>query len=94
MILEEIEPLSSLIPMLSSLSDSLFYPGEILGTVSSPKPCDDLDSHSEVILFCGNVSLESLLVCIKSLETKVCHNRGILQLLESWSCSNSASSQE
>ena len=59
-----------LIPMPSLVSNSLFYPGEVLGTVSDPKLCDDLDSHSDVVLFCGNISLKSLLV---SLEAKVCH---------------------
>ena len=55
-------------------SDSLFYPGETSGAVSDPMLLDDPDSCSNVVLFYVNISLESLVVCIRSLGHKVCHD--------------------
>ena len=49
--------------MSSFPSDSLLYPGETSGAVSDPMLCSDLDSHSNVVLFHENASLDSLLVC-------------------------------
>ena len=66
--------MSSLIPMSSLPSDSLFYPGETSGAASNPVFCDDLDGRSDMVLFHGSVSPESLLVCVRSLEHKVCHD--------------------
>ena len=66
--------MSSLVPMSSLPSDSLFYSGETSGAASDPMFHDDPDGRSDVVLFQGSVSLESLLVCIRSLEHKVCHD--------------------
>ena len=58
---------------MSSLpSNSLFYSGETSGAASDPMFCDDPDGRSDVVLFQGSVSLESLLVRVRSLEYKVC----------------------
>ena len=60
---------------MSSLpSGSLFYSGETSGTISDSMPRDDPDGHSDVVLFRGGTSLDSLLVRIKSLEAKVCRD--------------------
>ena len=57
---------------MSSLpSDSLFYPGETSGAASDPVFRDDPDGRSNMVLFHGSVSLESLLVRVRSLEHKV-----------------------
>ena len=66
--------------MSSYPSDSLFYPGEASGTISDPMLRDDPDGHSDVVLFRGSASLNSLLARIKSLEAKVCRDelRGYL----------------
>ena len=66
--------MSSLLPMTSLPSDSLFYPGETSGAASDPVFCDNLEGHSDVVLFHGSVSLESLLVRVRSLEHKVCRD--------------------
>ena len=66
--------MSSLLPMTSLPSDSLFYPGEPSGAASDPMFRNDLDGRSDVVLFHGSVSLESLLVRIRSLEHKVCRD--------------------
>ena len=66
--------MSPLLPTTPLPSDSLFYPGETSGAASDPMFRDDLDGRSDVVLFHGSVSLESLLVRIRSLEHKVCCN--------------------
>ena len=66
--------MSSLVPMSSLPSDSLFYPGETSGAASDPVFRDDSEGRSDVVLFHGSASLDSLLVHIRSLEHKVCHN--------------------
>ena len=66
--------MSSLIPMSSLPSDSLFYPGETSGAASDPVFHNDLDGRFNVVLFHGSTSLESLLVRVRSLEHKVCHD--------------------
>ena len=66
--------MSSLLPMTSLPSDSLFYPGETSGAASDPVFRDDLEGHSDVVLFHRSISLESLLVRVRSLEHKVCHD--------------------
>ena len=60
--------------MFSLPSDSLFYPGETSGAASDPAFCDDPDSRSDVVLFHRSISLESLLVRVRSLEHRVCHD--------------------
>ena len=64
--------MSSLVPMSSLPSDSLFYPGETSGAASDPVFHNDPDGRSDMVLFHGSVSPESLLVRIRSLEHKVC----------------------
>ena len=64
--------MSSLVPMSSLPSDSLFYSGETSGAASDPVFCNSLEGRSDVVLFHGSVSPESLLVCVRSLEHKVC----------------------
>ena len=60
---------------MSSLpSDSLFYSGETSGAVSDPVLRDNSESRSDVVLFHGSASLDSLLVRIRSLEHKVCRD--------------------
>ena len=60
---------------MSSLpSDSLFYSGETSGAASNPVFRDNSEGHSDMVLFHGSVSLESLLVHVGSLEHKVCRN--------------------
>ena len=66
--------MSSLVPMSSLPSDSLFYPGETSGAASDPVFHDDPDGRSDMVLFHGSVSLESLLVRVRSLEHKVCRD--------------------
>ena len=66
--------MSSLIPMSSLPSNSLFYPGETSGAASDPVFCNDPDGRSDVVLFHGSISLESLLVRVRSLEHKVCRD--------------------
>ena len=66
--------MSSLISMSSLPSNSLFYPGETSGAASDPVFCNDPDGCSNVVLFHGSVSLESLLVRVRSLEHKVCRD--------------------
>ena len=66
--------MSSLVPMSSLPSDSLFYPGETSGAASDPMFRDDPDGRSNMVLFHGSVSLESLLVRVRSLEHKVCRD--------------------
>ena len=68
------QAMSSLVPMSSLPSNSLFYPGETSGAASNPVFRDDPDGHSDVVLFHGSVSLESLLVHVRSLEHKVCRD--------------------
>ena len=68
------QAMSSLIPMSSLSTDSLFYPGETSGAASNPVFCNDPDGRSDMVLFHGSVSPESLLVCIRSLKHKVCRN--------------------
>ena len=63
--------MSSLLPMTSLPSDSLFYPGETSGAASDLMFHDDPDGRSDMVLFHGSVSLESLFVRIRSLEHKV-----------------------
>ena len=64
--------MSSLVPMSSLPSHSLFYPGETSGAASDPVFRDDSEDCSDVVLFHGSASLDSLLVRIRSLEHKVC----------------------
>ena len=60
---------------MSSLpSDSLFYPGETSGAASNPVFRNDSEDRSNVVLFHGSASLDSLLVRIRSLEHKVCRD--------------------
>ena len=66
--------MSSLVPMFSLPSNSLFYSGETSGAASDPAFRDGSEGCSDVVLFQGGVSLESLLVCVRSLEHKVCRN--------------------
>ena len=66
--------MSSLIPMSSLPSNSLFYPGETSGAASNPVFHLDLDGRSDMVLFHGSISLESLLVRVRSLEHKVCRD--------------------
>ena len=66
--------MSSLVPMSSLPSDSLFYSGETSGAASDPVLRDNSEGRSDVVLFHGSASLESLLVHIRSLEHKVCRN--------------------
>ena len=66
--------MSSLVPMSSLPSDSLFYPGETSGAASDPVFHNDSEGRSDVVLFHGSASLDSLLVRIRSLEHKVCRN--------------------
>ena len=66
--------MSSLVPMSSLPSDSLFYSGETSGAASDPVFRDNSEGCSDVVLFHGSASLESLLVRIRSLEHKVCRN--------------------
>ena len=66
--------MSSLLPMTSLPSNSLFYPGETSGSASDTVFRDDLEGCSDVVLFHGSVSLESLLVHVRSLEHKVCRD--------------------
>ena len=63
--------MSSLIPMSSLPSDSLFYSGETSGAASNPVFRDNSEGLSDMVLFHGSVSLESLLVRVRSLEHKV-----------------------
>ena len=62
------QAISSLIPMSSPLSDSLFYPGETSGAASDPVFRDDSEGRFDVVLFHGDTSLDSLLVRVRSLE--------------------------
>ena len=64
--------MSPLVPMSSLPSDSLFYSGETSGAASNPVFRDNSEGRSDVVLFHGSISLESLLVRIRSLEHKVC----------------------
>ena len=66
--------MSSLVPMSSLPSDSLFYSGETSGAASDPVFRNNSEGHSNMVLFHGSISLESLLVCVRSLEHKVCCN--------------------
>ena len=68
------QAMSSLIPMSSLPSNSLFYPGETSGAASDPVFRNDPDGRSDVVLFHGSISLESLLVRVRSLEHKVCRD--------------------
>ena len=66
--------MSSLVPMSSLPSDSLFYSGETSGAASDPVFHNNSEGCSDVVLFHGSASLESLLVRIRSLEHKVCRD--------------------
>ena len=68
------QAMSSLLPMTSLPSDSLFYSGEPSGAASNPVFHDDPDGRSDLVLFHGSISLESLLVHVRSLEHKVCRD--------------------
>ena len=66
--------MSSLVPMSSLPSNSLFYSGETSGAASDPVFHDSSEGRSNVVLFHGSVSPESLLVRVRSLEHKVCRD--------------------
>ena len=66
--------MSSLIPISSLPSGSLFYPGETSGAASNPVFRNDSEGRSDMVLFHGSTSLDFLLVHVRSLEHNVCHN--------------------